>query len=59
MTGGLLSVTTVDTDGHDLLIGAEDDGPGGVRMFTEGSIDDVRVYSRALTTDELTMLATP
>ena len=45
------SVTTLDTTGYDALIGAyRSDSPA---QFFNGSIDDVRIYNRALSAEEV------
>ena len=49
--------TTVPFDDGRLVIGADVDDGGVIALFP-GAIDDVRVYGRALSAEELTQLAT-
>ena len=66
---GSAGTRTLYVDGVSVATGAAEEasGPGnlwvggaaGVSEFLTGSVDDVRVYSRALTTSDLTALANP
>jgi len=57
---GSIEVPALVLDDQAIHVGADDDhdvtGPAG---FFLGTIDDVRVYRRALTADELAVLASP
>jgi hypothetical protein len=47
------------TDQHPLLLGCDDEHLGGYSLFLPGTLDDVRLYERALEADEITDLANP
>jgi len=49
------AVMTVDFDGSDVFISADDDD-GGVADGVQGAIDDVRIFDRALTPSEVLAL---
>jgi len=50
--------TAYAIDSHPIYVGADDDNVDGVEAFYPGSIDDVRVYRRALDDTEIQALAT-
>lgn len=51
------AVSGVEFSNDDVLIGAELEG--SIRLFIDARVDDVRVYSRALASEEIQALATP
>ena len=55
LEGSVAGPTSIKTNNLALTLGAE---PGGFRPFA-GTLDDVRVYSTALTQAQITTLATP
>ncbi len=56
--GTTASAEPVDFDVHDLLLG-RDENSGSAVFELEGRLDDLRLYSRALTSDEIRRLARP
>lgn len=57
---GSIEVPALVLDDQPIHIGADDDqDPAGPVGFFLGTMDDVRVYRRALTADELAVLASP
>ena len=53
VSNGLLPAGTADTNGNDLFIGRYE---GDMRYNFKGKIDDIRIYNRALTADEISSL---
>jgi hypothetical protein len=54
-----LGLASVGFDDHDLIIGADENSGGPPSNFFDGSLDDLRIYGRTLTSDEIMVLATP
>ena len=58
---GVLAASVASTFAYDtsqLVLGA-DLNPAGLDLFWDGVLDDIRVYDRPLTEDEIAVLATP
>jgi hypothetical protein len=53
---GELEMPTSLFDDHDLVIGGDQNNEGPVSAFWPGAIDEVRIYRRALTADEISTL---
>jgi hypothetical protein len=47
---------TIDYDGHDIYLGGDQNG-GDEVLHWDGVLDDVRIYNRDLTDDEIAALA--
>jgi hypothetical protein len=54
---GSIDASAIDLDDQPVLVGADDDHDGGLSGHFLGGMDDVRVYRRALTPEEIGALA--
>jgi hypothetical protein len=54
---GTTGMTAIEFDGQPIVVGADDDHLGGLSGHLLGDMDDVRVYRRALSADEVAALA--
>jgi hypothetical protein len=54
---GTTAMTAIGFDDHPVVVGADDDHYGDLSGHLQGAVDDVRVYRRALSADEVAALA--